>query len=307
MGAVMSGTEKALAPGAWVAALTPLNDDLSIDQGAYGAYLRWLGDNGADGVVALGTTGEANSFSLEERRSLIASLTKAGLSPDRLMVGTGCCSAPETITLTRAAIDAGFPTVLMLPPFYYKTVSDEGLFQAYARVIEAIRDPRFKMLVYDIPPMTGFPISVALLARLREAFPGIVIGVKNSSGDWSAMEAALKTLPGFQVFAGSEQFLLPTLRAGGPGCISAVANVTSRSLAALMAKARTAEADALQQAATHIRVTLQKFPTIPALKEITAQRTGNARWRLMRPPLVALDPGRAAELTKVARELGVLA
>ena len=149
------------------------------------------------------------------------------------------------------ALDAGFANVMMLPPFYYKNVSEEGLFQAFARAIEALNDARLRVIIYDFPLMTGLTISTALLARLRKAFDGIVVGVKNSSGAWPAMEEALTQLPGFKVFAGTEQFLLPTLRAGGPGCISATANVTIGALADIVA--RPDEADALQSEAARVR------------------------------------------------------
>ena len=289
--------------GAWTAALTPLKDDLTIDLDAAGEHCRWLLANGAAGVVVLGTTGEANSFSLEERKALIAHLARSGLPGERVIVGTGCCSAPETIALTRAALDAGYANVLMLPPFYYKGVSDDGLFAAYARAIEGVGSSALRVLIYDIPPQTGFALSVDLLRRLRDAFPETVVGVKNSSGDWSAMEAALKALPGFQVFAGSEQFLLPTLRGGGPGCISALANITSKQLGVLGAGWRDDGADALQEAATARRAALSKFPTIAALKEVMAARTGRAQWRNIRPPLMPLSGDQRAALHATASEL----
>ncbi len=295
-----------VAPGAWAANLTPLNGDLSIDLEAYIAHVRWLLDRGCAGIVALGTTGEANSFSVDERLQVIEALAKATVPPARVIVGTGCCAAPDTVTLTRAVLDAGFSTVLMLPPFYYKGVSEDGLFRAYAQVIEAINDPRLRVFVYDIPQQTGHKMSLTFLRRLYTAFKGTIVGVKNSSGDWGAMEAACRDLPGFKVFAGTEQFLLPILRAGGPGCISATANVTSRSLAEIVAAWKSDRADALQDAATKTRLTLQKYPAIPALKEIMAAATGHAQWRRLRPPLTSLDADAAAKLLDDARAAAVL-
>lgn len=292
--------------GAWAASLTPLNDDLSIDFGAYLAHLRWLLDHGCAGVAPLGTTGEANSFSLAERLGLIAALGKSGFSRDQVVIGTGCCAAPDTVALTRAVLDAGFTNVLMLPPFYYKNVSEEGVFRSYAHVIEAVGDPRLRVLVYDFPQMSGVQMSTALLGRLAAAFKGVVVGVKNSSGEWSAMAAALEHIPGFQVFAGSEQFLLPTLRAGGPGCISAIANVTSASLGELVADWRSGEADARQEAITRTRLMLQQFPAIPALKEIMAHATGRQQWRRLRPPLVNLSETDAAKLIEKAQAAGLM-
>ncbi len=295
-----------IARGAWAAALTPLNADLSIDTDAYLTHARALLGEGCAGIAALGTTGEANSFTLAERLALIEALGEAALPPERVMIGVGCCAIPDTIALTRAALAAGYVNVLMLPPFYYKNVSDEGVFRAYAQAIESVGDPRLKVIVYDFPQMTGLTISTELLARLRQAFDGIVVGVKNSSGHWPAMEAALAELPGFLVFAGSEQFLLPTLRAGGLGCISATANVTAASLARLIAREREADADALQDEITGTRLALQRFPTVPALKEIMALRTRRDGWRRLRAPLVNLTPPEAVRLAETAGELGLL-
>jgi 4-hydroxy-tetrahydrodipicolinate synthase len=294
------------AAGAWAASLTPLNEDLSVDLGAYLEHVRRLLDRGCAGVAALGTTGEANSFSLAERLDLVKALGHSNLPPDRVVVGVGCCAAPDTVALTRAALEAGFANVLMLPPFYYKGVSDDGLFRSYAGVIEAVDDPRLRVLIYDFPQMTGLRISAELLARLQAAFRGVVVGVKNSSGEWPAMEAAMRQFPGFKVFAGTEQFLLPTLRAGGPGCISATANVTCAELAALVAHWRDSNADARQEAVTRIRLMLQQFPAIPALKEIMAHATGRPQWRRLRPPLVNLSGDDAAKLRDQAQAVGII-
>lgn len=293
------------AAGAWAASLTPLNADLSIDIEAYLTHVRQLLDGGCAGIAALGTTGEANSFSLAERLELIEALGAAGLPSQRVVIGVGCCAAPDTVALTRAALAAGYANVLMLPPFYYKAVSEEGLFRAYAGVIEAVGDPRLNVLIYDFPQMTGLKIPLALLSRLRSAFPDVVVGVKNSSGEWSQMQAALKELPGFKVFAGSEQFLLSTLRAGGPGCISATANVTYAALAELVAHWRDTDADTRQETITRTRLMLQGYPAIPALKEVLAHASGRDAWRRLRPPLINLAPEEAATLIEKTRSAGV--
>lgn len=294
------------ASGAWTASLTPLNADLSIDAAAALAHMQWLLSAGSAGIAALGTTGEANSFSVDERLQFIGALARSGIARERLVIGTGCCAAPDTIALTRAALDAGYSNVLMLPPFYYKGVTDDGVFRAYAQVIESLNDPRLRVLVYDFPQMTGLTLSSAFLARLKNSFKGIVVGVKNSSGDWLAMEAATKEMPGFHVFAGSERFLLPTLRAGGPGCISATANVTIRALAALMQHWREAGADARQEEITRTRLMLQQYPAVPALKEIMAHATGRAEWRRLRPPLVSLSQDDAERLIAQADRAGLV-
>ncbi|MEM9619242.1 MAG: dihydrodipicolinate synthase family protein [Pseudomonadota bacterium] len=274
--------------GVWAATLTPMNTDLSIDLDRLNTHVFWLLDRGCDGVALLGTTGEANSLSLKERLAVIDAAGAAAFPADKIMTGVGCCAAGDTLELSRAAIAAGYPNLLMLPPFYYKGVSEEGLFRSYANIIEELNDDRARIIVYDFPQMTGLEISADLLVRLREAFPDTVIGIKDSSGNWDDMKEACDRLPGFSVFAGTEKYLLPVLRAGGAGCISATANVTSPALANLMANWRNSVADELQEVATELRIALQKYPPAPALKELMAISTGEQRWRSLRPPMVNL-------------------
>ncbi len=274
--------------GVWAAALTPMNADLSIDLDRLTAHVFWLFDRGCDGVALLGTTGEANSLSLKERLAVIDAAGAAGFSSHKIMTGVGCCAAGDTLELSRAAIAAGYPNLLMLPPFYYKGVSEEGLFRSYANIIEELNDDRARIIVYDFPQMTGLEISADLLVRLRDAFPDTVIGVKDSSGNWDDMKEACDRLPGFSVFAGTEKYLLPVLRAGGAGCISATANVTSPILANLMANWQNSAADGLQEAVAQLRMTLQTYPPAAALKELMAAYTGKQTWRNLRPPMVNL-------------------
>ena len=281
--------------GAWAAALTPLKDDLSIDLDAMVAHHRWLLAQGCDGVAVLGTTGEANSFSVPERRAAIEKAAQAKLPSDKVMIGTGCCALPDTVELTKAALAAGFPNVLMLPPFYYK-VGDEGVVASYSALIERVADPRLRIYVYDFPKMTGIEISPALLERLHKQFPQTIVGVKDSSGDWAAMEETCKRLPGFGMFSGTEQYLLASLRAGGVGCISATANATARLCGQLYAAWRGPEADRLQAELTEVRLMLQAYPAVASLKEIMARHTGRPQWRRLRPPLTNLPAGKAEEL-----------
>ena len=168
--------------GVWSAAVTPLNNDLTVNLAAMVAHHKWLLANGCNGVAVLGTTGEANSFSVRERLDVIAAAAASGIAKEQLLIGTGCCAPTDTIELTRAALDAGFNQVLMLPPFYYKGVSDDGLFAAFDHVIQQLADDRLAIVIYDFPLMTGLDMSVDLLVRLNKAYPNTVVGVKDSSG-----------------------------------------------------------------------------------------------------------------------------
>ncbi|MFQ5774799.1 MAG: dihydrodipicolinate synthase family protein [Kiloniellaceae bacterium] len=291
----MTARETERPGGVFAAALTPLEDDLAPDHEALVRHYRWLLLHGCDGIVCLGTTGEANSFSLDERLALLEALAGTEL-PAKLIVGTGCCAVPDAVRLTKTAIAIGAAGVLVLPPFYYKGVSDDGLFAAYAETIERVGDPRLRLYVYHFPKMTGLDLSLDLVGRLIEAYPRTVVGLKNSSGDWDNIAAMLRAFPGFDVFAGSEEFLLPSLRLGGPGCMSATVNVLAPQTAELYAEWQGEGAEALQERLSALRRTIGKFPPIAAMKAMLARRSGAPAWRRVRPPLVPLGAADEARL-----------
>jgi 4-hydroxy-tetrahydrodipicolinate synthase len=296
----MTAAQEQRPRGVFAAALTPLDDDSRPDTEAVIRHYRWLLAEGCDGIVCLGTTGEANSFSLDERLTLLDALAETDL-PGQLVVGTGCCAIPDTVRLTKKAMEIGAAGVLVLPPFYYKGMSDDGLFAAYAQTIERVGDPGLKLYIYHFPKMTALDMGLDLIGRLIEAFPGTVVGLKNSSGDWDNISAMIEAFPGFDVFAGSEEFLLPTLRLGGPGCMSATVNLLAPQSAELYAKWQDEGADALQERLTALRLTINQFPPIPAMKAMLARHNGQPAWGQVRPPLVPLG---AAEAERLAAELG---
>jgi 4-hydroxy-tetrahydrodipicolinate synthase len=245
-----------------------------------------------------GTNSEANSLSTGEKLDLLDRLVEGGIEPGRLMPGTGCCALPDTVRLTARAVQLGAGGVLMLPPFYYKEVSDDGLFGSFAEVIERIGDRRLRVYLYHIPQVASVPITLGLIERLLAAYPGIVAGVKDSSGDWSNTKAMLDAFAasGFDVFSGSETFLLANLRHGGAGCISATANVNPAAIARLFREWQAPEADALQARLDAIRAIIQRYPMIPALKAILARHGDDPAWVTVRPPLVTLTPEQSASL-----------
>jgi 4-hydroxy-tetrahydrodipicolinate synthase len=277
--------------GVWAASLTPLRDDLSVDLEGMLNHHRWLLASGCDGVAVLGTTGEANSFSVPERRQVIDAVAESDIPLTSVIVGTGCCALPDTVELTRAVLDTGCRHVLMLPPFYYKGLDDDALYASFDAVIQAVGDENMKIVIYDFPAMTGLEMSTDLLVRLNRAYPQTVIGVKDSSGNWPAMQAVAAAIPGFCTFAGTETYLLDALRVGGAGCISATANVTSQLCARVYAAFMAGDdgaADAAQAEASAVRAALQEYPLIPGLKEIMAAHTGDSAWRNMRTPVMPL-------------------
>lgn len=283
--------------GVFSPVLTPFKSDYSPDPDRFARHCRWLIDQDV-GLAVFGTNSEANSLSVAEKRSLLDALLAAGISPARMMPGTGACALPDAIELTKHAVGAGCAGVLMLPPFYYKGVSDEGLFRAFAGVIDAVADDRLRVYVYHIPPVSQVPITFTLIERLLKAYPGVVAGIKDSSGDWNNTQGMLERFQpqGFDVFAGSENFLLANMRGGGAGCITATGNVNPGPIVKLYREWQQADADAQQRALDATRAAFAKFPMIPAMKAAIAMKTGRADWAVVRPPLVDLNAEQQAGL-----------
>ena len=279
--------------------VTPFDRQLRPDGERLAKHCRWLLEQGV-GLAVFGTNSEANSMSVAEKIALLDQLVAAGIPTARMMPGTGTCAFPDTVELTRHAVQLGCAGVLMLPPFYYKGVSDDGLFRSYAEVIERVGDKRLRIYLYHIPPVAQVPISLALIERLLKAYPGTIAGVKDSSGDWANTSAMLKQFQphGFDVFAGSEAFLLRTLRGGGLGCITAAANVNPGPIAQLARSWQQPDADDQQAALNAVRAVFQQFPMIPALKATIGQYSADPAWATVRPPLVELDQAQRAALAQ---------
>ncbi|MGE3453453.1 MAG: dihydrodipicolinate synthase family protein [Burkholderiales bacterium] len=278
--------------------ITPFKADYSADTDRFVRHCKWLLKSGCSGLAIFGTNSEANSLSIEEKLTLLAALVHAGVPAAALMPGTGHCALPATVRLTANAVKMGCAGVLMLPPFYYKGVSDEGLYRYFSEVIERVGDERLRVYLYHIPPVSQVPITLNLIERLLGKYPGIVAGAKDSSGDWSNTKAMLDEFgkSGFDVFPGSETFLLEGMRHGGAGCISATANVNPGPIDQVFRNWRSGEADKLQAGITATRKIMQKFPMIPALKSVVAHFGNDAEWSRVRPPLVELTKDQEAAL-----------
>jgi 4-hydroxy-tetrahydrodipicolinate synthase len=296
-------TETANFSGVIAPVLTPFGEDGSPDPDRFVEHSEWLlGDGGCTALAPFGTTSEANSLGIDERMDLLEELVESGIEPLSLMPGTGTCSLTDTITLTQHAIDMGCGGVLMLPPFYYKGLSDEGLLKYFAEVIDEISDENLRIYLYHIPQVAGVGFSLELIDRLRREFPETVLGLKDSSGDWSNMQAILDRFPGFELFAGNESFLLACLRGGGAGTISAAANVNGAMMRNLFHDWQSSDADALQTTVSALRETLQAYPMIPVLKALLAHFRGDPAWAVLRAPNLALDPDRTAEAVRTLAE-----
>jgi 4-hydroxy-tetrahydrodipicolinate synthase len=277
--------------------VTPFKADLSPDAGRLVQHCRWLLSQDV-GLAVFGTNSEANSLAVDEKIELLDQLSAEGVDPARMMPGTGCCAITDSVRLTRHATKLGCAGVLMLPPFYYKGVSDDGLFRNFAEVIERVGDERLRIYLYNIPPVSQVAITLPLIERLLSHYPGIVAGIKDSSGDWNNIRAYLDNFAdhGFDVFPGSETFLLRGMRHGGAGCISATANVNPAAIARLFATWSTADADTQQTRLDDIRGIFAGYPMIPALKTAVAHYSRDASWATVRPPLVELTAEQKSSL-----------
>jgi 4-hydroxy-tetrahydrodipicolinate synthase len=277
--------------------LTPFTPDLRPDVPRLVRLCRWLLERDA-GLAMFGTTSEANSLAVGEKVAVLDALVEAGLPVARMMPGTGCCALTDTVELTRHAVRRGCGGVLMLPPFYYKGVTDDGLFASYSEVIQRVGDARLAIYLYHIPQVSQVPLSPALIERLLGAYPGTIAGIKDSSGDWNSVRGLLERFSarGFAVFPGSEALLLAAMRGGGAGCISALANVNPAAIGALYRGWREPDAEAQQAALDTLRNLVVKFPAIAALKALVAHFTRDEAWATVRPPLVGLNAEQRAAL-----------
>ena len=295
-------TDKPNFSGVIAPVVTPFAEDGAPDLDRFVEHCEWLLEDGCTGLAPFGTTSEGNSLGVDERIELLEELVDADVSPRLLMPGTGACSVADAIVLTEHAVDLGCGGVLMLPPFYYKNPSEEGLFRFFAEVIEEVADDRLKVYLYHIPPVAQVGFPLALIERLRKAYPQTVVGLKDSSGDWSNTKAILDANPGFEVFPGSEVFLLDGLRNGAAGCISATANISARAIRRVFDNWQGPDADRLQAEITALRKAVQAFPMIPVLKALIAHYREDPAWAEVRPPFTELPAEEAARAVKELAE-----
>src|SRR5437763_15535009 len=291
--------------------VTPFNADLSPDRERFIRHCQWLASQNC-GLAVFGTNSEANSMSAKERMTLLDALVAAGIHPSRMMRGTGCCSMTETFELTAHAVKHGCAGVLMLPPFYYKNISEEGLYRYFNEVVQRVGDARLKIYLYHIPPVAVVGITTGLVERLLADYPNAIAGIKDSSGDWNntrmfldAFVTASPARTGFDVFVGSESFLLANMRNGGVGTLSATANINPAAIHKLYREWDTADDAAQQQSKLNVVREVfrsRRFPSlIAALKQAIAIYTDDPEWTRVRPPLVELTPEQARTLSEELR------
>jgi 4-hydroxy-tetrahydrodipicolinate synthase len=287
----------ALYGGVNAAVLTAMKDDLSVDLDRMAKHCRWLLANGCNGLGVLGTTGEANSLGISERLSVMEGLAERGIPTRLMMPGTGTTAITDTVLLTRRAEELGCRGALLLPPFFYKNPSDDGLFAYFSEVIERVGG-EIKIYLYHFPQQSAVPFGLELIGRLLKAYPGKVKGIKDSSGDFANTRAYADVYArdGFEVYCGDDGALHALLQEGGAGCITAAANVGS-AVSAVVYRNWDRQVGAEAQATlSAIRKAVTSQALIPGLKALVARHTGEAAWNNMRPPHLKLSAEAQAKL-----------
>ncbi|HEY3846549.1 MAG TPA: dihydrodipicolinate synthase family protein [Acetobacteraceae bacterium] len=281
--------QDALFGGVNAAVLTPMNADLSIDLDRMAAHCRWLLEHGCNGLAVMGTTGEANSLGISERIAVLEGLTARGIPATKMLPGTGTTAITDTVLLTRKAAELGCRGALLLPPFYYKGPSDDGLLAYFGEVIQRVGGD-IKLYLYNFPQQSAIPFSVDFIARLLAAHPGKVQGIKDSSGNYDNGLAYVQNFArdGFEVYAGDDTLLYPLLQKGGAGCITAASNVNCAIAAQVYAGWNTPAGEALHATLSATRKAVVSVPLIPGLKALVARNTADARWLNIRPPHLKL-------------------
>jgi 4-hydroxy-tetrahydrodipicolinate synthase len=279
--------------GVIAAIATPIEESGAPDLARAMKLARFLLDNGCDGLNVLGTTGEATSFSLAERKAVMDAYKSNGLPLDRLMVGTGAAAVSDAVALTRHAAGLGFAGALVLPPFYYKGVPDDGLAAYIDILVQSTSATPIPLYLYHYPAMSGLPWHVALIERLLKAHPTRIVGLKDSSGDMNYARAAAAVKPGFAVFPSTEAALLEAKRGDFAGCISATANLNADLCQRAWASG---DAGALEQAVT-IRKLFEGKPLVSGVKALLAHIHGDPALARMKPPLAAFSAADCAAVT----------
>ncbi len=265
--------------------LTPFEQDGSIARDLWVDHAKWVLGQGAHYLSPFGTTGEALSVGITARMQALEWLVEAGIPADRLMPGTGLTALADTLALSRHAVGLGCAGIMVLPSFFYRAAGDEGQARYFGELIEAVADPRLRMILYSIPQNTGVPISPALTARLNAAFPDMVVAYKDSSGDWANTQAVIAAAPAVSVFPGSESFLTQGLAAGGAGCISATVNLNAAAIRAVFDGATGGrDVSAADAAIKGFRARVQRAGLIAGMKAALAVTSGDDRWLNLAPP-----------------------
>ena len=293
--------------GIYTASLTPLFDSFEPNIPALIRHAQWLLEEGSDGVALLGSTGESNSMTVEQRQSIIEQ-SALELPPDRLMMGTGSCALQDAVRLTQASVNAGVLSVLVLPPFYYKPQNEESVLSFFSLLVEAVDNPNLRIIFYNFPQLSGYNFSIKILQELKLRFGNIAAGIKDSSGDWNNMLDMVQNVPDLMVYTGTETLLLDILRKGGAGSITATANLIvpeCQHVFQAWKNGRSEAADQAQKHLTALRIAFESYSFVSEMKSLLAAQTNSEEWNHMLPPFAQLPDEQVEELTEQIKVLGL--
>ena len=293
--------------GIYTASLTPLFDSFEPNIPALIRHAQWLLEEGSDGVALLGSTGESNSMTVEQRQSIIEQ-SALELPPDRLMMGTGSCALQDAVRLTQASVNAGVLSVLVLPPFYYKPQSEESVLSFFSLLVEAVDNPNLRIIFYNFPQLSGYNFSIKILQELKLRFGDIAAGIKDSSGDWNNMLDMVQNVPDLMVYTGTETLLLDILRKGGAGSITATANLIAPECQHVFQAWKNGPSEAADQAQKHLtalRIAFESYSFVSEMKSLLAAQTNSEEWNHMLPPFAQLPDEQVEELTEQIKVLGL--
>tara|TARA_B100001123_G_C15218281_1_gene990169 strand:- start:151 stop:1080 length:930 start_codon:yes stop_codon:yes gene_type:complete len=279
--------------GTYSAALTPINDDCSINKELFLQHCNNLLKQGVDGLAIFGTTGEANSFSMDEKIEAINYLIDNKITPEKLIPGTGQCSIKDTVKLSKIAAKLNVKGVLVLPPFYYKNVQEEGVVEYFKKVVEEAGENSLRYILYNIPQVSGVAISINIIEKLIHLFPDNFVGMKDSSGDLDNMLRIIKSIENFSLFSGSDILALKVCKQGGAGAITATSNISGKLLAYILnnykEEANIENFEALQDLQVKIRDTLFASEPISTLKAFLSIKNNEESWNRVVPPLITIN------------------
>ena len=293
--------------GVYTASLTPLFDSFEPNIPALIRHAQWLLDEGSDGVALLGSTGESNSMTVEQRLSIIEQ-SALELPPDRLMMGTGSCALQDAVRLTQASVNAGVFSVLVLPPFYYKPQSEESVLSFFSLLVEAVDNPNLRIIFYNFPQLSGYNFSIKILQVLKLRFGDIAAGIKDSSGDWNNMLGVVQNVPDLMVYTGTETLLLDILRKGGAGSITATSILIAPECQHVFQAWENGPSEAADQAQKHLtalRIAFESYSFVSEMKSLLAAQTNSEEWNHMLPPFAQLPDEQVEELTEQIKVLGL--
>ena len=282
--------------GLFAAVLTPVREDGSLDTALLSSHAASLLSRGCHGVSLFGTTGEGPAFTVDERMAGLEAVMRGGVSGETLLPATGCAALPDTLRLTRHALETGCSNILLMPPFFFKDLSDGDIFTFFSKVIEEINETRLRLYLYNFPAVTGVLIPPAVIQRLVGRYPHAIAGVKDSSGDWDYLQCIRQTCPDLALFTGWEILLPRLLAIGGAGNISGIANITPEILRDLYDRKPVADDDKVLLGVQRMVDAVTSQPVTTALKSLACDLYHNPSWKRIRVPYQALDKARSTAL-----------